>query len=216
MPPTSLPAAFSKMKKAIAVPLRIVLAVAADALAPGRAVELVRASSAAPTAPGRRGFRRAASPIRGSRRCSGTRSVTRSPFSAGRSRRKKGSANIGAGAGSDGELAGCRRRLPGSESQDRLVGGQRADRADGGERRLGREQPRRQGRSAARSVSAESRSISSSLAIGRPNSSICRAICAARLAGLSADMISPARYCARARSSSSWRMLSPARSAVRR
>ena len=54
-------------------------------------------------------------------------------------------------------------------------------------------------------VRADSRSISSSLAIGRPNSSSCRAICEARLAQLSADMIRPARNCARARSISSWR-----------
>ena len=67
-------------------------------------------------------------------------------------------------------------------------------------------------RSVSRSrVSFDSRSTSSSLGIGRPNSSSWRAICEARLAGLSADITRPAWYCARARSSSSWAIDSPAR-----
>ena len=78
-------------------------------------------------------------------------------------------------------------------------------------RRVGLVENSRADRSVSRStVSADSRSTSSSLGIGRPNSSIWRAICEARLAGLSADISRPARYWARARSSSSCGMLSPA------
>ena len=68
---------------------------------------------------------------------------------------------------------------------------------------VGRDENRRDDRSVRRStVSAPKRSISSSRSMGRPNKRSWRAICEARLDALSADMMSPARYRARARSRS--------------
>ena len=58
---------------------------------------------------------------------------------------------------------------------------------------------------------SDRRSTSSCIGTGRPNSISCRATCEARLAALSCAISSPARYCARARSTSSWAIVSALR-----
>ena len=100
---------------------RVVLAVARKPLAPGGAVELVGRPARLPGLEEAAARRRAAPPIRDSRPRRGSRSVTRSPFSAGEARRKKGSENMRDRGCSDGELAGggVRQR---QRVADRLVG----------------------------------------------------------------------------------------------